>query len=59
MDEGSVGAWFRSYLDAFAASGRGESDPGAMFDCYGVPMMFATDEDFVVLSCEEEGAAAI
>lgn len=59
MDERSVGEWFRSYLDAFAACGRGESDPGAMFDYYGVPMMFATDEDFVVLSSEEEGAAAI
>jgi len=59
MDERSVGEWFRSYLDAFAACGRGDSDPGAMFAYYGVPMMFATDEDFVVGLSEEQVAAAV
>ena len=59
MDERRVGEWFRSYLDAFAACGRGESDLEAMFDYYGVPMMFATDEKFVVLSSEEQVAAFV
>jgi hypothetical protein len=59
VDESDVSQWFSSYLEAFAACGRGESDAATMLAYYGVPMLFATDDGFAVGSSEEQVTAAV
>ena len=57
MDEGDVREWFAQYLSAFAAAGRGESQPGGVVGYYGVPLLLTTDDVLVSLGTPDEVAA--
>jgi hypothetical protein len=57
VEENEVGRWFRQYLDAFAASGRGESNATSLLAYYGVPLLIATDDGFVALTSEDQVVA--
>ena len=53
MDEVEVDRWFRSYLTAFAALGRGEAeDARRLLDHYGVPLLVGTDAGCLALDDE-------
>ncbi|HEX4514185.1 MAG TPA: hypothetical protein VGH87_23385 [Polyangiaceae bacterium] len=49
-----VNEWFREYLDAFAACGRGERDASALLAYYGVPIFFTTDAGCAAMTSEEQ-----
>jgi hypothetical protein len=49
--------WFAGYLSAFAALGRGESQPGDLVAYYGVPFLLTTDNVNVSLGTRGEVAA--
>ena len=49
--------WFREYLNAFAACGRGDSEPGSLIAYYGVPLLLSTDDGFVALTTAHEVVA--
>ncbi len=59
MDESDVGQWFGRYVDAVAACGRGESDAESLLAYCGVPLLFATDDEFVALTSDQQVAAAL
>jgi uncharacterized NTF2-like protein DUF6841 len=47
-------AWFESYLRAFAACCRGDSDDvRSLLEYYGVPLLLTTDETAVSLTSED------
>lgn len=48
-----LGAWFETYLRAFAACCRGDADDlGALLEYYGVPLLLTTDATAVWLTSE-------
>jgi hypothetical protein len=59
MDGGDVSRWFGEYLDAFAASGRGERDTASLLAYYGVPLLLTTDQGFFVLTSDDQVVAAV
>jgi len=54
-----VTRWFSEYLDAYAASGRGERDPASLLAYYGVPLLFTTDAGFLALTTDDQVVAAV
>ena len=46
--------WFRGYLSAFAACGRGEDEAARLLAYYGVPLLMSTDDGFVALTTADE-----
>jgi hypothetical protein len=46
--------WLDSYLDAFAACGRGERDPAELLAYFAPPVLLSTDDSSVLLA-EENG----
>jgi hypothetical protein len=59
VDSGDVSTWFREYLEAFAACGRGESDTGSLLAYYGVPLLLTTDGGFFALTSGDQVVAAV
>ena len=59
MHGSDVSRWFGEYLDTFAACGRGESDTGALLQCYAVPLLLTTDDGFFALTSDDEVVAAV
>ena len=57
VDESKVREWFAEYLSAFAALGRGQSQPADVAAYYGVPLLVTTDEVIVSLKTRHEVAA--
>lgn len=57
VDADEVDQWFRGYLDAFAACGRGEDDAAALLSYYGVPLLLSSDAGVVALATAEEVTA--
>lgn len=57
MDESEIRDWFAEYLSAFAALGRGESQPGDLVAYYGVPFLLTTDDVMLSLGTRDEVAA--
>jgi NTF2-like protein (DUF6841) len=57
VDEKAVRDWFAEYLAAFAALGRGQSQPGDVVACYRVPFLLTTDDVIVSLGTTDEVAA--
>jgi NTF2-like protein (DUF6841) len=54
-DVNELRAWFESYLRAFAARCRGDSDDvRSLLEYYGVPLLLTTDDTAVSLTSEEE-----
>ena len=49
--------WFREYLSAFAACGRGESEAASLLAYYGVPLLMSTDDGLVGLTTGDEVTA--
>ena len=58
VDENEASRWYGEYLKVFEACGRGESDAGSLLAYYGVPLLVATDDEFIALSTEEQVVAA-
>ena len=54
VDSADVDPWFGGYLDAFAACGRGKSQPSSLLAYYGVPLLLSTDDGFVALTTSDE-----
>jgi hypothetical protein len=59
MDSDGVSQWFGEYLDAFAASGRGERDTASLLAYYGVPLLVTTDEGFFALTSDAQVVAVM
>ncbi len=65
MAEGSLGvdevrAWFESYLRAYAACCRGDSDDTRqLLEFFGVPLLLTTDATAVALTGEDEVVGAV
>jgi hypothetical protein len=65
VTEGSDGlpevrTWFDSYLRAYAACCRGESDDvRRLLDYYGVPLLLTTDANVLALTGEDEVVDAV
>ena len=59
MDETGVERWFREYLAAYAACGRGERETGSLLEYYGVPLLITTDGGFFALSDAEQVVAGV
>lgn len=59
MNESEVGDWFAEYLSAFAAMGRGESQPGDVAAYYGAPFFFTSDDVVISLRTRDEVAALL
>ena len=57
MDSAELDRWFRAYLSAFAACGRGESEAAGLLAYYGIPLLVSTDEGFVALTTGDEVTA--
>ena len=57
MEAAEVDQWFRGYLNAFAACGRGETEAVGLLAFYGVPLLMSTDEGFVALTTGDEVTA--
>jgi hypothetical protein len=57
VEENDVGRWFREYLYAFAACGRGEGNATSLLAYYGIPLLIATDDSFVALTREDQVVA--
>ena len=53
-----VSGWFRGYLDAFAACGRGERAAASLLAYYAIPLLLATDDGFIALTSEDQVVAA-
>ena len=53
-------AWFESYLRAFAACCRGDSDDRrALLEYYGVPLLLTTDTTAVSVTSEDEVLSSV
>jgi hypothetical protein len=59
VEAGELDRWFRDYLGAFAACGRGETEPAGLLDWYGVPLLVTTDDGVVVLGSGDEVTAMV
>ena len=59
VDINGVRGWFSEYLDAYAASGRGERDPASLLAYYGVPLLLTTDAGFLALTTGDQVVAAV
>ena len=59
VNEGDVSEWFREYLDAFAACGRGEQDTASLLGYYGVPLLVTTDAGFSALTSDDQVLAVM
>src|SRR6516162_8261284 len=59
VDGNDVSQWFGEYLSAFAACGRGESDPASLLAYYGVPLLLTTDDGFFALTSDDQVVAAM
>lgn len=59
VETAEVDRWFREYLNAFAACGRGQSEPAGMLAYYGVPLLLSTDDGLVALSTGGEVTAMV
>lgn len=57
MDASEVRDWFGEYLSAFAALGRGESQPGDLLAYYDVPFLLTTDDVIISLETRDDIAA--
>jgi hypothetical protein len=57
VDAGDVSAWFREYLEAFAATGRGDAEPQALLAHVAVPLLVGSDASFVALGSEDDVVA--
>ncbi len=57
MEVGEVDRWFREYLSAFAACGRGENEAAGLLTYYGVPLLMSTDDGVVALATGDEVTA--
>ena len=51
--------WFGEYLAAFAACGRGDSDPTSLLAYYGVPLVLTTDGGCYPLTSDDQVVAAM
>ena len=58
VDDSDVSRWFGEYLDAFAASGRGESDTASLLAYYAVPLLLMTDDGLFALTSDDQVVAA-
>lgn len=56
VEAAEVDRWFREYLSAFAACGRGENEAAGLLAYYGVPLLVSTDEGFAALTTGDEVA---
>jgi len=54
VDETGVERWFREYLAAYAACGRGERETGSLLEYYGAPLLITTDGGFFPLAGPEQ-----
>jgi hypothetical protein len=54
-----VSEWFREYLAAFAACGRGEHDAASLLAYYGVPLLLTTEGRFFALTSEDQVVAGV
>ena len=52
-----VGDWFREYLSAYAASGRGETQSADVVKYYEIPMHLTTDDLDISLGSRDDVAA--
>jgi hypothetical protein len=59
LDADSVGRWIAEYLGTFAACARGEVDIATLLPCYGVPMVFTSDDGVITVMTDDEAAAVI
>src|SRR6516165_8838153 len=59
VDGNDVSQWFGEYLSAFAACGRGESDPASLLAYYGVPLLLTTDDGFFAATSGDQVVAAM
>ena len=57
MEAGEVDRWFREYLSAFAACGRGENEAATLLAYYGVPLLVSTDDGLLALTTGDEVTA--
>lgn len=59
VDNRDASLWFRQYLDAFAACGRGETSTAALLAYYGVPLLLTTDGGVFALTSDDQIVAAV
>lgn len=59
MDPDDLRAWFDDYIEAFAASARGETDTRPLLDFYGVPLIVTTDDGAVRLTTEDQVVSTV
>ncbi|WP_030435331.1 hypothetical protein [Actinoplanes subtropicus] len=59
MDERDVEGWFREYLAAYAACGRGERETESLLEYYGVPLLITTDGGVHSLAGGEQVVAGV
>ena len=59
MDAQSIEPWIAKYIEAFTACGRGMASVDTLFEFYGVPLLFTSDNGLMALATREEVTAVI
>jgi hypothetical protein len=59
VDSDDLRRWFDVYLERFVACGRGQLDPAAMLEFYGVPLLMTSGQGALELTTEAAVAAAL
>lgn len=59
VDPDDLRRWFDEYLERFVACARGQLDPAAMLEFYGVPLLMTSGQGALDLTSEAAVAAAL
>jgi hypothetical protein len=59
MDRDALQPWFDVYLKRFIACGRGQLDPAAMLEFYGVPLLITSGQGALELTTEAAVVGAL
>ena len=59
MDPDDLRRWFDEYLERFVACARGQLDPAAMLEFYGVPLLMTSGQGALDLTSEAAVVAAL
>jgi hypothetical protein len=54
MNADDVKRWFKDYLEVFESVGKGEHEPGALLDHYGVPLIITVGDTLMVQMSADE-----
>jgi NTF2-like protein (DUF6841) len=54
VNDDDLKRWFRHYLEVFESVGRGQQEPGALLDHYGVPLLITVGATLLIQTSADE-----